>query len=183
MFENIDGCSSTREQADLQPTSRFIGIQFIPRVVEKTSRYVHSPFPSQHVCIHDHCRAETVRSALDVLAVCSVMPRVQLLLCDRVDLPDEAMTVGMNIILGAAEGEIVADADVQRAALAVIINCVCAPIHRVGGSVGRFSISGSSKKKTNNFRSSEELIGKMWESVRSNNGIMVRSYSIYVAVS
>jgi HIV-1 Vpr-binding protein len=79
-----------------------------------------------------------VRSALDVLAVCSLMPRVQLLLCDRVDLPDEAMTVGMNIILGAAEGEIVADADVQRAALAVIINCVCAPIHRVGGSVGRF---------------------------------------------
>ncbi|PNF26674.1 DDB1- and CUL4-associated factor 1 [Cryptotermes secundus] len=118
-------------------------------------------------------RAETVRSALDVLAVCSLMPRVQLLLCDRVDLPDEAMTVGMNIILGAAEGEIVTDADVQRAALAVIINCVCAPIHRVGGSVGRFSVAGSAKKKTNNFRSSEELIGMMWESVRSNNGIMV----------
>lgn len=118
-------------------------------------------------------RAETVRSALDVLAVCSVMPCVQLLLCDRVDLPDEAMTVGMNIILGAAEGEIVADADVQRAALAVIINCVCAPIHRVGGSVGRYSVAGSAKKKTNNFRSSEELIGRMWESVRSNNGIMV----------
>jgi HIV-1 Vpr-binding protein len=93
------------------------------------------------------------------------------------------MTVGMNIILGAAEGEIVADADVQRAALAAIINCVCAPIHRVGGSVARFSISLSSKKKTNIFRSSEEVIGKMWESVRSNNGIMVRSYSIYVAVS
>ncbi|XP_069696548.1 DDB1- and CUL4-associated factor 1 isoform X2 [Periplaneta americana] len=118
-------------------------------------------------------RAETVRSALDVLAICSVMPRVQLLLCERVDLPDEAMAVGMNIILGAAEGEIVADADVQRAALAVIINCVCAPIHRLGGSVGRFSVAGSAKKKTNNFRSSEELIGKMWESVRSNNGIMV----------
>jgi len=127
----------------------------------------------QCLYIYDHCRAETVRSALDVLAVCSVMPRVQLLLCDRIDLPDEAMTVGMNIILGAAEGEIVADADVQRAALAVIINCVCAPIHRVGGSVGRFSVVGSAKKKTNNFRSSEELINKMWESVRSNNGIMV----------
>ncbi|PSN42103.1 DDB1- and CUL4-associated factor 1 [Blattella germanica] len=117
-------------------------------------------------------RAETVRSALDVLAICSVMPRVQLLLCDQVDLPDEAMTVGMNIVLGAAEGEIVADADVQRAALLVLINCVCAPIHRVGGNVGRFSICGSLKKKTS-FRSSEDLIGKMWESVRSNNGIMV----------
>lgn len=41
------------------------------------------------------------------------------------------MTIGMNIILGASEGEIVADPDVQKAALQVIINCVCAPIHRV----------------------------------------------------
>lgn len=39
--------------------------------------------------------------------------------------------LGINIILGAAEGEIVADADVQKAALRVIVNCVCAPIHRV----------------------------------------------------
>lgn len=40
--------------------------------------------------------------------------------------------IGMNIILGAAEGEIVADPDVQKAALRVIVNCVCAPITRVG---------------------------------------------------
>lgn len=39
-------------------------------------------------------RAETVRSALDVLAVACVMPRVQLLFCERVDLPDESATVG-----------------------------------------------------------------------------------------
>lgn len=37
----------------------------------------------------------------------------------------------MNIILGAAEGEIVADPDVQKAALRVMVNCVCAPIARV----------------------------------------------------
>nr|CAD7589427.1 unnamed protein product [Timema genevievae] len=117
-------------------------------------------------------RAETVRSALDVLAICSVMPQVQQLLCERVELPDDSVTVGINIILGAAEGEIVADADVQRSALMVLINCVCAPILRVGGTVGRFSVAGTSKKKTS-YRSSEELISKMWESVRSNNGIMV----------
>nr|CAD7256367.1 unnamed protein product [Timema shepardi] len=76
-------------------------------------------------------RAETVRSALDVLAICSVMPQVQQLLCERVELPDDSVTVGINIILGAAEGEIVADADVQRSALMVLINCVCAPILRV----------------------------------------------------
>jgi hypothetical protein len=39
-------------------------------------------------------RAETVRSALDVLAIACVMPKVQLLFCDRVDLPEESATVG-----------------------------------------------------------------------------------------
>lgn len=77
------------------------------------------------------CSAETVRSALDVLSICSVMPQVQLLFSEQVSMPDEGLTVGMNIILGAAEGEIVADPDVQRSALSVLINCVCAPVHRV----------------------------------------------------
>lgn len=35
-------------------------------------------------------RAETVRSALDVLAIACIMPKVQILLCDRVDLPEES---------------------------------------------------------------------------------------------
>ncbi|XP_075228537.1 lisH and WD40 domain-containing protein mahjong isoform X6 [Lycorma delicatula] len=146
-------------------------------------------------------RAETVRSALDVLCICAVMPRVQLHLCERVDLPDETMTVGMNVILGAAEGEIVADPDVQRAALGVLNTCVCAPIHRessiscqrsifqtpwsvagtsqsskkhdVGGSVARYSTNGSAKKRTHSLKSSEEIIEKLWDCVRSNNGIMV----------
>ena len=52
-------------------------------------------------------RAETVRSALDCLAVCAVLPKVQLQFCERIDLPDDSKTVGMNILLGAAEGEIV----------------------------------------------------------------------------
>lgn len=145
-------------------------------------------------------RAETVRSALDVLCICAVMPRVQLQLCERVDLPDETMTVGMNVILGAAEGEIVADPDVQRAALGVLITCVCAPInrettvssqsrslfqtpwpvgslsskkHSVGGSIARYSTNGSAKKRTHSLKSSEEMIEKLWDCVRSNNGIMV----------
>lgn len=105
-------------------------------------------------------RAETVRSALvktfantsmpvsitisclqDVLAVCAVSPKVQLLFCDRIQIPDDANAVGINILLGAAEGDIVADPDVQRSALGVLIHCVCAPIHRVGGSLARFNTS------------------------------------------
>lgn len=76
-------------------------------------------------------RADTVRSALDVLAIACVIPKVQLLFCEKVDLPEEPSTNGLNIILGAAEGEIVADADVQKSALRVIANCVCAPFSRV----------------------------------------------------
>ncbi|KAK9743853.1 hypothetical protein QE152_g8253 [Popillia japonica] len=119
-------------------------------------------------------RAETVRSALDVLAIACVIPKVQLLFCDRVDLPEETITVGINIILGAADGEIVADADVQKAALRVLVNCVCAPVNRVGGTVARFSVgSTSSPSKKTKVKSSEELIQKIWESVRANSGIMV----------
>ncbi|KAL4719400.1 hypothetical protein ACJJTC_013822 [Scirpophaga incertulas] len=34
-------------------------------------------------------------------------------------------------IVGAADGEIVAEPEVQKAALNVLVNCVCAPVHRV----------------------------------------------------
>lgn len=88
--------------------------------------------------------------------------------CERMDLPDEATAAGINIVLGAAEGEIVADAEVQKAALAVLVHCVCAPIYKPI-SVGRY---GSTKKKLVT-KHSEELINQIWESVRSNNGIIV----------
>lgn len=84
-------------------------------------------------------------------------------------MPDDNQSSGINVILGAAEGEIVTDVDVQKAALAVLIQCVCAPIHRSTGSIARF---GSMKKKTTN-KCSEELIQKVWDCVRSNNGIIV----------
>ncbi|XP_047353955.1 protein mahjong isoform X2 [Vespa velutina] len=122
--------------------------------------------------VHSTSSAETVRSCLDVIAICSVVPKVMLLLCERVDMPDMSMTMAINLLLAAAECEIIADADVQRAALRAVVNCVCAPINRVGGNVARYSVTGSAKKKTN-IHNSEELIQKIWESVRSNNGIMV----------
>ncbi|XP_051170938.1 protein mahjong-like [Leptopilina boulardi] len=122
--------------------------------------------------VHATSSAETVRSCLDVIAICSVVPKVMSLLCERVDMPDMSMTMAINLLLAAAECEIIADADVQRAALRAVVNCVCAPINRVGGNVARYSVTGSAKKKTN-LHNSEELIQKVWESVRSNNGIMV----------
>lgn len=76
-------------------------------------------------------RAETVRSALDVINICSVLPTVQLQLCDVIQLPEDTNTLGITIILGAAEGEIVTDPEVQKSALNVIITCACAPVTRV----------------------------------------------------
>ncbi|XP_055534033.1 protein mahjong isoform X1 [Wyeomyia smithii] len=115
------------------------------------------------------CSAETVRAALDVLNVSCVIPRVHAVFCERIEFPDEGSAAGINIVLGAAEGEIVADAEVQKSALAVLVNTVCAPIHRPSGSLARF---GSAKKRMPN-KNSEELLQKVWESVRSNNGIIV----------
>ncbi|KAK2725316.1 DDB1- and CUL4-associated factor 1-like isoform X2 [Artemia franciscana] len=113
-------------------------------------------------------RSETVRSALEVLALVSVYPRAQLALCEKVDVPFENSAVGIHIVLGASEGEIVNDSEVQKAALNAIINCVCAPKYRIGDDVS--NMQWGTKKKS---RSPEDLLEKMWECVRANNGIMV----------
>lgn len=114
-------------------------------------------------------RGETVRSALDVLNICCVMPKVHSVFSERVDFPGEMNTAGISIILGAAEGEIVADPEVQKSALSLLVNCLCAPIHKLSGSVARV---GSAKKKLID-KNSEEIIKKLWETVRANNGIIV----------
>ncbi|CAG0880840.1 unnamed protein product [Darwinula stevensoni] len=116
-------------------------------------------------------RAETVRSALDVLAVCAIMPKTQEIFCEKVELPDEANAVGMGIILSAAEGEIVADAEVQKAALNVIITCVCAPMMSIIGNLGYYSAATSTIKKHPVMKQGT-LLNRIWECVRANNGIM-----------
>jgi len=87
-----------------------------------------------------------IKNALEVLNICCVLPKVQVALCeptikfqdfqnsmpdpDEMDTQDENDLVGLNIIIKAAEGDLL-DTDIQKAALSVIITCVCAPIHRV----------------------------------------------------
>lgn len=107
---------------------------------------------------------------LDVLNICCVVPRVHAVFCERIDFPEEASAAGLNIILGAAEGEIVADPEVQKSALSLLVNCICAPIQRPSGALARF---GSAKKKIIQDKNSEELIKNLWETVRANNGIIV----------
>ncbi len=114
-------------------------------------------------------RAETVRSALDVLNICCVMPKVHAVFCELIDIPEMTQAAGINVVLGAAEGELVADAEVQKSALSLLVNVICAPVHRASCAIGRY---GSAKKKLVN-KSSEELIHNVWETVRANNGIII----------
>ncbi|XP_050398769.1 DDB1- and CUL4-associated factor 1 [Patella vulgata] len=116
-------------------------------------------------------RPETVKAALDVLAVCTVTPRAQSVLLETICLPNDVKSPAISIIIGLAEGEtLLIDADVQRSALTIIVNCVCSPIDRFGGGVGRFMGSGS--KKRLNTKGGEDILTKMWNAVRTNNGVM-----------
>ncbi|CAL9704936.1 unnamed protein product [Knipowitschia caucasica] len=122
-------------------------------------------------------RSDVVRWALDLLGILTVVPKVQLLLTDTVDVQDEGgstvATVGMSIILGVAEGEVfVNDAEIQKSALQVIINCVCAPeqthalaafpISPLRPSVPQLPASPHNK-----------ILVHMWQVVQNNNGIKV----------
>uniref|UniRef100_A0A182R188 Uncharacterized protein n=1 Tax=Anopheles farauti TaxID=69004 RepID=A0A182R188_9DIPT len=112
-------------------------------------------------------RGDTVRYALDILSVCTVISRVHHIFIEQFEYR-ESTTTGISVLLSAVDGD-VADAEVQKSALALLVHLVCAPIHRPSGSLARY---GSAKKRMPN-KSSEELIQKVWESVRSNNGILV----------
>uniref|UniRef100_A0A8B9L5M4 DDB1- and CUL4-associated factor 1 n=1 Tax=Astyanax mexicanus TaxID=7994 RepID=A0A8B9L5M4_ASTMX len=122
-------------------------------------------------------RSDTVRYALDILSILTVIPKTQLLLAENVAVLDEGgstiSTVGMSIVLVVAEGEVfVNDAEIQKSALQVVINCVCAPDKRVS-SIGKF-ISGTPRRRLPQpHRPSESVLAKMWNVVQSNNGIKV----------
>ncbi|KAM9474878.1 DDB1- and CUL4-associated factor 1 isoform 2-T2 [Clarias gariepinus] len=122
-------------------------------------------------------RSDTVRYALDILSILTVIPKTQLLLAENVAVLDEGgstiSTVGMSIVLVVAEGEVfVNDAEIQKSALQVVINCVCAPDKRIS-SIGKF-ISGAPRRRLpQSHRTSESVLAKMWNVVQSNNGIKV----------
>ncbi|KAM6977034.1 DDB1- and CUL4-associated factor 1 isoform 2-T2 [Aplochiton taeniatus] len=122
-------------------------------------------------------RSDTVRYALDILSILTVVPKTQLLMAEAVAVLDEGgstvSTVGISIVLMVAEGEVfVNDAEIQKSALQVIINCVCAPDKRMS-SIGKF-ISGTPRRRLpQQTKTSESVLTKMWNVVQSNNGIKV----------
>lgn len=122
-------------------------------------------------------RSDTVRYALDILSILTVVPKTQLLMSEPVAVLDEGgatvSTIGMSIVLEVAEGEIfVNDAEIQKSALQVIINCVCAPDKRVS-SIGKFIAGTPRRRLPQQTKASENVLIKMWNVVQSNNGIKV----------
>lgn len=67
------------------------------------------------------------------------------------ELPDVPSAAGINFILGVSEGEIVADAEVQKSALAVLVHCVCAPINKVNIFEFEFDFHGIYKIEKKNY--------------------------------
>ncbi|CAL8337991.1 unnamed protein product [Merluccius merluccius] len=115
-------------------------------------------------------RSDTVRFALDILAILTVVPKVQLVLADTVEVLDETRspvsTMGMSIILGVAEGEVfVNDAEIQKSALQVITNCVCAPDQSLTTAGGFWPQQPPVP--------SNRVLTRMWQVVQNNNGIKV----------
>lgn len=81
----------------------------------------------------------------------------------------------MSIVLAVAEGEVfVNDAEIQKSALQVAINCVCAPDKRMS-SIGKFIAGTPRRRLPQQTKASESVLTKMWNVVQSNNGIKVES--------
>ncbi|KAL4655686.1 protein VPRBP-like [Arapaima gigas] len=123
-------------------------------------------------------RSDTVRYALDILSILTVVSKTQLLLAEAVDVLDEGgsvvCTVGMSIILGVAEGEVfVNDAEIQKSALQVVINCVCGPERRVPALGKLVSVVPRRRLPPQPSWVSDNVLAKMWNVVQSNNGIKV----------
>uniref|UniRef100_A0A3Q2SRM2 DDB1- and CUL4-associated factor 1 n=1 Tax=Fundulus heteroclitus TaxID=8078 RepID=A0A3Q2SRM2_FUNHE len=122
-------------------------------------------------------RSDTVRYALDILSILTVVPKTQLLLSEPVAVLDEGgstvSTVGISIVLAVAEGEVfVNDAEIQKSALQVVINCVCAPDKRMS-SIGKFIAGTPRRRLPQQTKANESVLTKMWNVVQSNNGIKV----------
>lgn len=79
----------------------------------------------------------------------------------------------MSIVLAVAEGEVfVNDAEIQKSALQVVINCVCAPDKRIS-SIGKFIAGTPRRRLPQQTKANESVLTKMWNVVQSNNGIKV----------
>ncbi|KAK3855993.1 hypothetical protein Pcinc_037639 [Petrolisthes cinctipes] len=138
-------------------------------------------------------KTETAVFALDCLYVCSVLPAVQGALCEKLTIPasddilhtfDPQEVPGYAILVACiheSQFTMTAPPEVQKPALGVLINCLCAPLHRYQssgcrlnppGSVGVGVLTPGKKGGRTNLTSTEDVLNRAWDCVRTSNGIM-----------
>ncbi|XP_022647556.1 DDB1- and CUL4-associated factor 1-like isoform X3 [Varroa destructor] len=94
---------------------------------------------------HAGGKTETVRSALEVVGICTLTPRSQMVLTEvienpnpELDMEDQQEPNGMGLILDILDcdshGFHSESADLQKAALQIIHNCVGGPVRRPSGA-------------------------------------------------
>uniref|UniRef100_H2Z2G8 Uncharacterized protein n=1 Tax=Ciona savignyi TaxID=51511 RepID=H2Z2G8_CIOSA len=119
-------------------------------------------------------KTETLRSALDCLAVVTLSTKAQLQLCEQISLPEAYdPETGISILLNVAEGETYTgvEPEAQKSALAVLVNCVCGPLYKFDGAVARV-VNGTPQSRAVS-KSIDESRKKIWESVKTHNGIKI----------
>ncbi|XP_047124036.1 DDB1- and CUL4-associated factor 1 isoform X2 [Hydra vulgaris] len=102
-------------------------------------------------------RIDVIVTALESLVAMSFSRRITLSFCQQIEVSSTESQSGIKILLRAVEGELVPDVTVQKAALRVLCNCVWK--------------SQKDGSKPNN--ASNQVLQKIWSSVRLNNGIKI----------
>lgn len=147
-------------------------------------------------------KSETLKSALDILVVCSALPKMQVVLteCIQIELDRTAdLNIGESTtatpiqVLIDCSIKLKEDPEVQCSALQVLINCCCGPLNRIGSTSTKLFHNASNNNQQNNqnlasisgfsmsnqpknvkkIKTGEDLLNRLWYSVRSSNGIMV----------
>ncbi|CAG9538905.1 unnamed protein product, partial [Cercopithifilaria johnstoni] len=142
-------------------------------------------------------KIEILKMSLDVLWMCSAVPRIQMDICESTLKIREQNVESVGTILEFCEGEMIADSEVQFAALRVIINCVCAPLERHSGRLAISPSTSDTLVHSSDSRTSCRSVGtpykirkqrkaqmeffleKVWSTVRRNNGIMILKKLLY----
>uniref|UniRef100_A0AAF5PHW2 LisH domain-containing protein n=1 Tax=Wuchereria bancrofti TaxID=6293 RepID=A0AAF5PHW2_WUCBA len=142
-------------------------------------------------------KVEILKMSLDVLWMCSAVPRIQMDICESTLKIRDQNVESLGVILEFCEGEMIADSEVQFAALRVIINCVCAPLERHSGRLALSPSTSDTLVHVSDSRISCRSVGtpykirkqrkaqmeffleKVWSAIRRNNGIMILKKLLY----
>ena len=142
-------------------------------------------------------KPEIMKSALDILVVCSALPKLQIVLTEvfqiefgprHDDLAAGNLVTPIQVLIDCAN-KIREEPEVQCSALQILINCCCGPLSRIGSSSTKLFHNSTTNQLVNNnefnvtsnkntassnkkIKTGEDLLCRMWYSVRSSNGIM-----------